>query len=119
MAYHGVRETVAGQLYRVGLALLDLDEARRDQIVPILNGDPRRSLLRRGERRIAPAFAEAGIVVEADRVPHVGEAVGDDAVRDVLIGARFDLPVNRARQPPGRIGGSTAVRHQHNDGHSC
>lgn len=28
VAYHGVRETVAGQLYRVGLALLDLDDPR-------------------------------------------------------------------------------------------
>lgn len=25
MIYHGVRQTVAGQLYRVGLALLDLE----------------------------------------------------------------------------------------------
>jgi predicted GH43/DUF377 family glycosyl hydrolase len=28
VAYHGVRETVAGQLYRVGLALLDIDDPR-------------------------------------------------------------------------------------------
>ncbi|KGN41669.1 glycosidase [Knoellia aerolata] len=28
VAYHGVRETVAGQLYRVGLALLDLEDPR-------------------------------------------------------------------------------------------
>ena len=29
MIYHGVRETVAGALYRAGLALLDLDEPTR------------------------------------------------------------------------------------------
>ena len=29
LVYHGVKDTVAGQLYRVGLALLDLDEPTR------------------------------------------------------------------------------------------
>jgi beta-1,4-mannooligosaccharide/beta-1,4-mannosyl-N-acetylglucosamine phosphorylase len=29
MIYHGVKETVAGSLYRVGLALLDLDDPTR------------------------------------------------------------------------------------------
>jgi len=29
VVYHGVRQTVAGQLYRVGLALLDLDDPAR------------------------------------------------------------------------------------------
>lgn len=29
VAYHGVRDTVAGQLYRVGLALLDLEDPRQ------------------------------------------------------------------------------------------
>ena len=29
MVYHGVRRTVAGELYRVGLALLDLDDPAR------------------------------------------------------------------------------------------
>ena len=29
LPYHGVKETVAGEIYRVGLALLDLDEPAR------------------------------------------------------------------------------------------
>ncbi len=29
LIYHGVKETVAGDIYRVGLALLDLDEPTR------------------------------------------------------------------------------------------
>ncbi len=29
LVYHGVKETVAGDIYRVGLALLDLDEPTR------------------------------------------------------------------------------------------
>ena len=75
-------------------ALLDLDEMRRDQVIPVLDGITGCCFLRLSERGVSLAFAEAGIVVETDGVLTVEEAVGDDSVRDVLGHAGIDLPTD-------------------------
>ena len=45
LIYHGVKETVAGALYRVGAALLDLERAKpRDRPQPQLDPRPERTV---------------------------------------------------------------------------
>ena len=50
LVYHGVKDTVSGQLYRVGLALLDLDEPTR-VLRPPSQLDPRAARTVRAQRR--------------------------------------------------------------------
>jgi len=65
LLYHGVRETAAGHLYRLGLALLDLE-------------DPLRVLLRSDEWVFGPSTLYERVGDVADVVFSCGCTVGDD-----------------------------------------
>ena len=65
VVYHGVRQTVAGGLYRAGLALLDLDRARRrDAALGRMGARPKRRL--RDLRRVPNVVFPCGLVHHED-----------------------------------------------------
>ncbi len=69
--YHGVRQTPAGALYRVGMALLDLDDPRR--------------VLRRGNEWVVGPEAPYEVTGDAPNVVFPCGAVLDDAAGEVRL----------------------------------
>ena len=87
LIYHGVKEMVGGSIYRVGLALLDLDEPTR-----VLHRLPQWILAPRRPVRAGRRRAQHGLPVRPDPRPGNGR-------RPALLRRRGHLDLRRDRAP--------------------
>ena len=65
LVYHGVKETVSGAIYRVGLALLDLESRPTSSVVPPSGYSRRASHKRTGD--VPNAIFPCGLIHDQER----------------------------------------------------